>query len=120
MIEDKETPTLALGRAVPHNVAPPTLLQPASLGLAVLAPLLLPRCHLALALPLPSLDGSGDLGPEHEAHLSGRITVAVRDVQIRTVFHEDVDERDIATLERKEEGHLAVPVLCVHVGALGE
>lgn len=31
--------------------------------------------------------------------------------------HQNVDERDIATLKREGYGHLPVPILCVHVGA---
>jgi hypothetical protein len=84
----------------------------------MLASFLFPRRHLALAFPLPSLNGSSDLCPKGQAHLSGGIAVPVRNIQVRAVFHQDVDERHIAPLKWEEDGHLPVPVLCVHVCAL--
>ena len=98
-------------------MTPRALLQPTALGLAILASFLFPGCHLAPAFPLPALDGSGDLRSEHSAHLSGRITVPIRNVQVGAVLHQDVDELNVAALEREEDGHFTVPVLGVHVGA---
>lgn len=99
-------------------MTPPAPLQPTSLGLAVLAPSLFPRRHFALAFPFPSPNDGGDFCPEYQTHLSRGITVRVRDVQVRTVFHQEVDERGVAPLKREEDGHLPIPILCVHVRTL--
>ena len=99
-------------------MTPRTLLQPAPFGLAILAPFLFPRRRLAFAFALPTLHGSGDLGPKDDAHLARGIAVPVRNVQVRAVFHQKVDERHVGALKREEEGHLPKPILRVHVGTL--